>query len=292
MMSPRLALLSMVFLTVTSELISDSGWTPISREKVVNPRNFIKTQVFANSQAEWHTDADSAFTGETIKSPDDREIYEDFNRKLDVLKDITPPTNCDEGQDKEIPDKLNIRRTEALARTAKKINDQNYSIKENLVEVSDANEEKFKIDNSRASNDKYEVIENVDDGVTADEDYPTHKKVLRDNPTDDFIKILANYNIRSSDKLPNYALSRQNSRNSNEFIYMPIRIPEGYNSPNHVLVDPLLAVFLSNYGYYLPGLFGVAGNYRNLYGYIAANNIHNNKPFGSYKIYSDTDSFH
>ncbi|XP_045496780.1 uncharacterized protein LOC123695104 [Colias croceus] len=306
MMASQLGLLSMLFLTVTCEFISDSGWTPISREKAVNPGNFIKTQVYGNSQTDWNSDADSTFTGEIhIKLPDSREMYEGFYpRNLDVhRKDVLPPTNSDEREDNsfehrittEIPLKLNIERTETLRRKAKKMNDKNYSAKENLIEDIDANEDTFKMDR-KAINDKYAVTEHVDDDVIAEssigEDFPPLKEVPRHNPTDDFIKILANYNIRSSDRLPNYALSRQNSRHSNKFIYMPLRIAEGFNSPNHLLVDPLLAVFLSNYGYYLPGLYGITGNYRNLYGYVAANNIHNNQPFGSYKIYSDTDSSH
>lgn len=114
--------------------------------------------------------------------------------------------------------------------------------------------------------------------------------------TKNLFSILAKYNIRTSDKLPNYAISlRQNSRNSDQdFIYMqvPIKLPLRYNSPDHLPLDSLLAVFLSNYGYYLPGLYGFQRNYNNLYGYLASNNIHNNQPFGAYKIFSDTDSFH
>lgn len=119
----------------------------------------------------------------------------------------------------------------------------------------------------------------------------------QNNLTSKLFDILSKYNIRSGDKLPNYALSlRQNSRNSNskDFIYIqvPIKIPFRYNSQNHYPIDPVLAVFLSNYGHYLPGLYGFQRSYHNLYGYLASNNIHNNNPSGSYKIFSDTDSSH
>lgn len=119
----------------------------------------------------------------------------------------------------------------------------------------------------------------------------------KNNLTANLLDILANYNIRIGDNLRNYDISlRQNSRNSNNqdfiFVPVPIKLPVRYNNANHLPVDPLLAVFLSNYGHYVPSLYGIHSGYNNLYGYLASNNIHNNKPFGSYKIFSDTDSFH
>lgn len=115
----------------------------------------------------------------------------------------------------------------------------------------------------------------------------------RNNLTNSLLRILNGYNIRSLDNSPNYALSRINKNqnfNRNMYIPFPLRTPYRYNSLNHFPVDPVIAVSLSNYGYYLPGLYGRNSNYGNLYGYLASNNIHNNMPFGFYKIFSDTDS--
>lgn len=64
----------------------------------------------------------------------------------------------------------------------------------------------------------------------------------------------------------------------------------GYNSLEQTPPDPFVALFLSHYGKYLPASGGSLGDhYNNLYSYLASNNLHNNKPFGSYKIYEDTD---
>lgn len=63
----------------------------------------------------------------------------------------------------------------------------------------------------------------------------------------------------------------------------------GYNSLDHLPPDPYVALLLSHYGRYLPAGNVLTTQYRNLYSYLAANNIHNNKPFGAYKIYEDAD---
>lgn len=57
---------------------------------------------------------------------------------------------------------------------------------------------------------------------------------------------------------------------------------DSYNSDLHLPTNPILALILSQYGRYIPGS-------PRLYSYMAANNIHNNKPFGQYKYESDTD---
>lgn len=61
--------------------------------------------------------------------------------------------------------------------------------------------------------------------------------------------------------------------------------PVAYNTPEHEPPNPYVALLLSHYGRYIPrpGIFG-----HGLYGYSAANNIHNTRPFGSYKIYDDS----
>lgn len=117
----------------------------------------------------------------------------------------------------------------------------------------------------------------------------------RQNFTDSLSKYLSKYNIKDSATLQNYALSRRPKAKrpvkQNLLLKPPhFQVPIRYNSLNHMPVNPLLAVFLSNYGYYLQGQYGIQNDYNNLYGYLASNNIHNNKPFGFYKLFSDTDS--
>lgn len=58
---------------------------------------------------------------------------------------------------------------------------------------------------------------------------------------------------------------------------------QGFNHPQHLPVNPYVALFLSHYGRYLP----LNGRKHGIYGYTASNNYHNNKPFGSYKISED-----
>ncbi|XP_044262552.1 uncharacterized protein LOC123010006 [Tribolium madens] len=67
-------------------------------------------------------------------------------------------------------------------------------------------------------------------------------------------------------------------------LHLHPKIP-GYNHLEHLPLNPYLALLLSHYGKYQP-VFGKGGG---LYGYVAANNYHNNKPFGAYKIYEDND---
>ncbi|KAH9636670.1 hypothetical protein HF086_008983 [Spodoptera exigua] len=149
-----------------------------------------------------------------------------------------------------------------------------------------------------ATSNTYEVTERIDTSP-AEDSYTTESTGYQYNPPTDenqnltstFYRILSKYNIKTGDKLPNYELSLQRkvqnpSRGTNRVL-----VPYRYNSLNHLPADPLLAVFLSNYGFYLPTLYGIKANYNNLYGYLASNNIHNNKPFGLYKVFSDTDSW-
>lgn len=145
---------------------------------------------------------------------------------------------------------------------------------------------------------RYEVEEDIDNNQDIEKDnieegfgYDYSPPVAQNlNFSSTLIKILSKYNIKADDHLQNYDLSRQRK------VKVPF-VPEishfryRYNSLNHLTVDPLLAVFLSNYGFYIPSLYGIKSNYNNLYGYLASNNIHNNRPFGLYKIFSDTDSW-
>ncbi|XP_076759796.1 uncharacterized protein LOC143428641 [Xylocopa sonorina] len=54
---------------------------------------------------------------------------------------------------------------------------------------------------------------------------------------------------------------------------------DGYNSELHPPPNPVLALLLSRYGRYVPGT-----RHPRVYAHMAVNNIHNNKPFGSYKL--------
>jgi hypothetical protein len=69
-------------------------------------------------------------------------------------------------------------------------------------------------------------------------------------------------------------------------LHLHPKIP-GHNHNDHLPLNPYLALLLSHYGKYSP----VFGKGRGLYGYVAANNYHNNKPFGAYKIYEDGDGW-
>ncbi|KAF2906115.1 hypothetical protein ILUMI_00066 [Ignelater luminosus] len=60
----------------------------------------------------------------------------------------------------------------------------------------------------------------------------------------------------------------------------------GFNHPQHLSTNPYIALLLSHYGRYIP----LYGGGHGIYGYNAANNYHNNKPFGAYKIYEDRDT--
>ncbi|KAG5890802.1 hypothetical protein JTB14_026923 [Gonioctena quinquepunctata] len=67
-----------------------------------------------------------------------------------------------------------------------------------------------------------------------------------------------------------------------------LHLPPKYSPANHpelLPINPYIALLLSQYGRYVPH-YGSRGG---LYAYQAANNHHNNKPFGSYKIYEDND---
>ncbi|XP_076384705.1 uncharacterized protein LOC117220524 [Megalopta genalis] len=59
---------------------------------------------------------------------------------------------------------------------------------------------------------------------------------------------------------------------------------DSYNSGLHPPPSPVLALVLSRYGRYVLG----ARNPR-IYAHMAVNNIHNNRPFGSYKVESEQE---
>lgn len=208
----------------------------------------------------------------------------------------------------------NVNKTDATNETKHMLNKSERKGKkmpvsgENILISSDKTDKKAEENESRkASSNLYEVTELTPSISQTAKDHNENTQQMgyfyesprfdESNLTNKFLNILSKYNIMVNDKLPNYALSRRNkghNRLPTRLMHYPndLRIPYGYNSLNHLPVDPILAVFLSNYGYYLPGLYGINRNYMNLYGYLASNNIHDNKPFGLYKINSDTDSSH
>ncbi|KAG6456251.1 hypothetical protein O3G_MSEX009617 [Manduca sexta] len=150
-------------------------------------------------------------------------------------------------------------------------------------------------ENKTLERKNYEVTEEAESDIKHGYVYETPKPNTSNklNLTDKLFNILAKYNIRADDDLPNYDLSLKDKvRNpSTSEMVRPFDFKaRGYNSPDHLPVDPLLAVFLSHYGHYLPTAYGIRNNYNNGYGYLASNNIHNNKPFGMYKMFSDTDA--
>ncbi|XP_045465741.1 uncharacterized protein LOC123674728 [Harmonia axyridis] len=69
----------------------------------------------------------------------------------------------------------------------------------------------------------------------------------------------------------------------------PLAIPAkftGHNTLQHQPINPYIALLLSHYGRYV----AAPGEGKGIYSYVASNNYHNNKPFGSYKIYEEGDS--
>ncbi|CAH2085137.1 unnamed protein product [Euphydryas editha] len=320
-MTTRAILLITCFFVKASSvenIYSDSGWRPMSNEKVFAlQRNLIKTPIQIENGQE--NSLANVYERNAIKIVRPYPIHQNkesikaheaisvrgIERNGRAFEGVTEPSF------KEITTKTYIR-TNPI-RKAKKIAESDVTLlADNSIPKHTNMDESKEIKNKIKSEPKinYEVYESSqeDDTLTKQDDlkpldtksYKYERPILetkQSNLTSKLFDILSNYNIRSGDKLPNYALSlRQNSRNSNnkDFIYMhvPIKIPFRYNSQNHYPIDPLLAVFLSNYGHYLPGLYGFQRSYSNLYGYLASNNIHNNNPSGSYKIFSDTDSSH
>ncbi|XP_026498342.2 uncharacterized protein LOC113402340 [Vanessa tameamea] len=325
---------ALILLTVTcffvkadsdENIYSDNGWRPMSNEKVFAlQRNFIKTPIQIRNLP--GNSVDNVFQRNAIKivKPSvvhlNKESIKEQEAIFSLRKEIEKNERAFEGSTKS-PTTNMTQKTYyeefKLARKAKNIAESDVILlTENVLSnpIQHNAEEKNKTKKRKISslrNGTYDVHESLEqDNIITNEnnfkssvrnghryERPKLEAKQKKNLTSNLFNILANYNIRTDDKLPNYALSlRQNSRNSNnnEFVYMhvPIKIPFKYNSPNHLPIDPLLAVFLSNYGHYLPRQYGFQRSYANLYGYLASNNIHNNNPYGSYKIFSDTDSSH
>lgn len=96
--------------------------------------------------------------------------------------------------------------------------------------------------------------------------------------------------------LLNYDISRRPEQRPNSlqkfglvYVPVPLKLMARYNNLNHYPVNPRLQVLLSNYGYYLPGSFGIRRF--GLYNHLAYNNIYAKKPFGDiYRNNIDPDA--
>lgn len=205
---------------------------------------------------------------------------------------------------------LKARKSKAIAENSKINNviDKVFTIDNSLpLYKTDNLQKRFTKEDEQDENSKqYKVTEDSietlqdDESVTKTSGYSYTPPKLnlnypkQNNFTDNFLDILSRHNIKPEDELPNYILSRRTKIGSPlhavMFLPIPLRVLPQFNNLKQLSVDPLLAVLMSNYGYYFPGSYGIHSRYRNLYGHLATNNIHNNKPFGSYKIFSDTDS--
>lgn len=109
----------------------------------------------------------------------------------------------------------------------------------------------------------YQVVEKLDEYLTDDSDHaglPYRGKAQTTNPHRN------SQDITTAIKTLDHFLSG-------------VLNDDSYNSQLHPPPNPVLALVLSRYGRYVSG----ARNPR-VYAHMAVNNIHNNKPFGSYKL--------
>ncbi|XP_043511012.1 uncharacterized protein LOC122529218 [Frieseomelitta varia] len=109
----------------------------------------------------------------------------------------------------------------------------------------------------------YQVVEELDEYLTDNSDHaglPYRGKAQATNPHRD------SQDITTAIKALDHFLSG-------------VLNDDSYNSELHPPPNPVLALVLSRYGRYVPR----ARNPR-VYAHMAVNNIHNNKPFGSYKL--------
>ncbi|XP_060824531.1 uncharacterized protein LOC132911702 isoform X2 [Bombus pascuorum] len=110
----------------------------------------------------------------------------------------------------------------------------------------------------------YQVVEELDEYLTDDSDHaglpPYRGKAQTTNPHRN------SQDITTAIKTLDHFLSG-------------VLNDDSYNSELHPPPNPVLALVLSRYGRYVSG----ARNPR-VYAHMAVNNIHNNKPFGSYKL--------
>lgn len=130
--------------------------------------------------------------------------------------------------------------------TTSKNNDIYKTPVENMRNVYEVTENPESFDPNAAESKRFEDLGYIY-GPPKTLDHPDNS-----NYVDLLSKTLLKYNIDANDQLQNYALSKRN-KNINTAMLNLVNIPHRFNSMNHLPVDPLLAVFLSNYGYYLRG---------------------------------------
>ncbi|XP_013191151.1 uncharacterized protein LOC106135407 [Amyelois transitella] len=303
--------------------LQNKGWIPLSAEDVmkrIGNAGYLFDYNTPDSFQDMKYLRDNAIK---VVTPSYHEFLQETR-----LKDSSRKINkCNSGAC--IPQSVEIMENESdIDKFSKKISDQNTIrkpkaiksdtiIAKSVIHSQDRNLEselngylkkdiKDLVDKQETKN-TYEVIEDIDQFNTnieksndktketnRYENFDTDKNNPQKNFTSSFLDILNRNNIKPVDQSTNYIESRYNRliipKQNYMFLQIPLTVPQRYNSPNHLPIDPLVAVFLSNYGYYLPNYYGQRNNYRNLYGYLASNNNHNNLPFGMYKIFSDTDS--
>ncbi|CAH0583304.1 unnamed protein product [Chrysodeixis includens] len=283
--------------------IYSNGWIPLTHNDIYNQIRRQPTQYpdYVAVKPALNSNNLLAIVQDT---KDEMENLIDGNRK--ILHRKFPHTSSNVG-DSSIPiafkKKENIREAKLLSKQAPDFYEDNIiELPQAEIEIIVDKTETDTSTNKMVSSDTrntYEVTEDTDklfnkgeDETSNDTGYQYTQPIeTNHNLTSNFYEILSKYNINSEDQLSNYDLSLQRKAQNPLTKEHRVPIPYRYNSLNHLPVDPLLAVFLSNYGLYLPSLYGIKSNYNNLYGYLASNNIHNNKPFGLYKIFSDTDSW-
>uniref|UniRef100_A0A2A4JSZ7 Uncharacterized protein n=1 Tax=Heliothis virescens TaxID=7102 RepID=A0A2A4JSZ7_HELVI len=307
MLRHRGSVLLTIFTFVTQlssqQLTYSDGWIPMSHDDIYNQlrREATHYPVYLTTTHPIHHDYLNLAENEINAR---REIR-NFKETYEFIDEKPVDSITESDSMKKLKQTIETRK---IPRKAKKVwvHDNDVNINNNLAK-SDIDGEvkqtsKYDLVNNivstAAAAKTYEVTEDTDKALSAEDNTtteygyeykpPTNKP---QNLTSTFDQILSKYNINTDDNLQNYDLSLRNKVQNTPRTAYRIPLPYRYNSMDHLPVDPLLAVFLSNYGFYLPSLYGIKANYNNLYGYLASNNIHNNKPFGLYKIFSDTDSW-
>nr|XP_021193316.2 uncharacterized protein LOC110378406 [Helicoverpa armigera] len=295
----------LTFVSLSSEQLSYSdGWVPVSHHAIYNQlrRESTHYPVYLTTKHPIHHDYLNLVENE-INS---RREIRNFMESMEFINEKPVESITEVNTLKEV-DKTEENRKE-FSRKAKKVRDHDSDVnidtilaKTNIdteVKHSSKDDPVNDILNNTPTAKTYEVTEDTDkdfpteDNTTTEYGYEYKSRTNKpQNLTSTFYQILSKYNINNDDNLQNYDLSLRNKVQNAKRAAYRIPLPYRYNSLDHLPVDPLLAVFLSNYGFYLPSLYGINANYNNLYGYLASNNIHNNKPFGLYKIFSDTDSW-
>ncbi|KAJ8724210.1 hypothetical protein PYW08_015684 [Mythimna loreyi] len=297
-----LTIINIASQTSTEQIINTNGWIPMSYHDIYNQISRVSKEY--HQYPVYRVMKPSVVYDNNLHRSS--ETKDDFKESFEVSNEKSFETVT--AADETVKNHQIIINSEKTVRKAKKVwnQDPDYSTVNNLerpnidlkTDVTREKDTTNEIITVTATSKAYEVTEDTDKLATENKYATGNVGYQYDTPTDEnqnltssFYEILSKYNINSEDKLHNYDLSLQRKAQTLSASPYRVPLPHGFNNLNHLPVDPLLAVFLSNYGFYLPSLYGIKANYNNLYGYLASNNIHNNKPFGLYKVFSDTDSW-